>query len=156
MGRYKLKVITSLQPLISHQMRPYSSFNALLGWSYTCFTGTQVEGNLEKLGLDTPDHVHGHIKFNSKSSALSFTSNETYSSVKVLCRLGYPCWEGSRYWESLVKLASNTLNHVQGHIERNPKCSAPYFTSSETLLKCPDPLWVELYLFHRYSCIGAF
>ena len=55
-----------------------------------------------------------------------------------------------------MKLASNTLNHVQGHIEQNPKCSAPYFTSSETLLKCQDPLWVELYLFHRYSCIGAF
>ena len=55
-----------------------------------------------------------------------------------------------------MKVASNTLNHVQGHIEQNPKCSAPYFTSSETLLKCQDPLWVELYLFHRYSCIGAF
>ena len=32
-------------------------------------------GNLGKLGPNTPNYVQGHMKSNSKSSALCFTSN---------------------------------------------------------------------------------
>ena len=60
-----------------------------------------------------------------------------------------------RYWGNLVKLAPNTPNHVQGHMKNNTKSSASCFTSSETLLQWQDPLWVKLYLFQRYSSIGA-
>ena len=60
-----------------------------------------------------------------------------------------------RYWDNLGKLGPNTPNHVQGHMKSNPKSSAPCFTSNETLLQCQDPLWVELYLFHRYSGVEA-
>ena len=34
-------------------------------------------GNFGKLGLNTPNHVQGHMKNNPKSSASCFTSNET-------------------------------------------------------------------------------
>ena len=34
-------------------------------------------GNLGKLGPNTPNHVQGHIKSNSKSSDSYFTSNKT-------------------------------------------------------------------------------
>ena len=40
--------------LISHQMRPYSSFKALFGVSYTCFTGTQVLGQFGETGSEYP------------------------------------------------------------------------------------------------------
>ena len=60
-----------------------------------------------------------------------------------------------RYWGNLGKLGPNTPNHVQGHMKSNPKSSAPCFTSSETLLSCQDPLWVELYQFDMYPGIGA-
>ena len=39
-----------------------------------------------------------------------------------------------RYWCILGKLGLNAPNQVQGHMESNPKSSAPYFTSNETLL----------------------
>ena len=61
-------------------------------------------------------------------------------------------------WE---KRAQTPPNHVQSHMKSNAKSSASYFTSNETLLYSisyqirPYPLWVELYLFHRYSGIGA-
>ena len=60
------------------------------------------------------------------------------------------------YWGDLGKLGLNTPNHVQGHMKDNSKSSAPCSTSNETLLKCQGPLWVELYLFLRYSDIEAF
>ena len=34
-------------------------------------------GNLGKLGLNTPNHIQGNMKSNSKSSDPYFTSNET-------------------------------------------------------------------------------
>ena len=53
------------------------------------------------------------------------------------------------------KRAQIPLNQVQSHTKRNLKSSTPYFTSNETLCQCLSPLWGELYLFHRYSGIGA-
>ena len=54
---------------------------------------------------------------------------------------------------------------MQGHIKTNLKSSAPSFTSSETLVQdssldssvtlVQGSLLVELYLFRRYSGIGA-
>ena len=38
----QMKSIQSLQILVSHQMRPYSSVRALCGFSYTCFTGIGI------------------------------------------------------------------------------------------------------------------
>ena len=51
-------------------------FMVLCGLSYTCFTGTRVQGYLGKLGPNTPNHVQGHMKNNPKSSAPRFTSNQ--------------------------------------------------------------------------------
>ena len=113
-------------------------------------------GNLGKLGPNTPNHVQGHMKSNPKSSALCFTSKQT------LLQCQDPQWVKlylfHRYQGiggTLEKLGPNTPNHVQGHMKSNSKSSDPYFTSNETLLQCQGPLWVELYLFHRYSGIGA-
>ena len=60
-----------------------------------------------------------------------------------------------RYRGNLGKLGPNTPHYVQGHMKSNPKCSSACFTSNEALLSCQGPLWVELYLFHRYSSNGA-
>ena len=49
-----MKSIQSLQLLVSHQMRPYSSVRALCGSSYTCFTGTRVLG---KFGEIRPEYT---------------------------------------------------------------------------------------------------
>ena len=59
------------------------------------------------------------------------------------------------YWGNLGKLELNTTIHVQGPMKINPKSSALCFTSSETLLQCQGPPWVEPYLFHRYPGIRA-
>ena len=40
-------------------------------------------------------------------------------------------------------------------MKSNPKSSSPCVTSNEALLYFQGPLWVKLYLFHRYSGIGA-
>ena len=112
--------------------------------------------NFGKLGPNTPNHVQGHMKSNPKSSAPCFTSNQTLLQCQV------PVWvelylvrRYSGIKAILGKLGPNTPNHVQGHMKSNPKSLAPCFTSNETLLQCQDPLWVELYLFHRYSGVGA-
>ena len=53
------KVIQSLQIIISHQMRPYSSFKALCGLSCACFTGTCVLGQIGEAGLQHPKSCTG-------------------------------------------------------------------------------------------------
>ena len=65
-----------------------------------------------------------------------------------------PASQVLRYWSNFGKLSLNTPNHVQGHVKGNQKSLAPFF-SNQTLLQCQGPLWVWLYLFHRYSVIGA-
>ena len=60
-----------------------------------------------------------------------------------------------RYWGNLGKLGPNTPNHVQGHLQSIRKSLAPCFESNETLLQCQGPVRAELYLFYRYSGIGA-
>ena len=55
----------------------------------------------------------------------------------------------------LGKRVQIPLNQVQSDTKRNSKSSTPYFTSNETLCQWLRSLWVELYLFHRYSGIGA-
>ena len=59
------------------------------------------------------------------------------------------------YWSNLAKLGLNTLNHVQGQIKSNPKSSAYCLNIKWEVTQCRGPLWVELYLFHRCSGIGA-
>ena len=44
-------------------------------------------------------------------------------------------------WE---KLGPKTSDLWLGNTKSNSKCSVPYFTSNETILKCPDHLRVEL------------
>ena len=39
-------------------------------------------------------------------------------------------------------------------MKSNPKYSALYFTPNQTLFLCQSPLWVELFLFRRYSGTG--
>ena len=114
-------------------------------------------GNLGKLGLNTPNHVQGHLKSNPKSSAPWVTSNGTLlQHIIVLCGSSYTCFRGTWVLEQFGETGGlNTPNHVEGHLKSNPKASAPCFTSSETLLQCHCTLWIELYLFHRCSGIGA-
>ena len=75
MTRNMWKVMQSVQLHIFHQVSFYSSVRALCGLSYNCFSGTR--DNLGKLGPNTPNHVQGHMKSNTKSSNVYFTSNET-------------------------------------------------------------------------------
>ena len=68
MYRVSWKVGQSFQLLILHQMSPYFSVWPLCGSNDTCFTLTQVLGNLGKLGWNTPNHTQGHMKSNPQSS----------------------------------------------------------------------------------------
>ena len=59
MCRDTWKVIHSLQLLVSHQIRRYSSVKALCGLSYTCFTGTQVLGQFGETWPEYPKSCIG-------------------------------------------------------------------------------------------------
>ena len=59
MCRDTWKVIQSLQLLVSHQMRPYSSVRALCGSSYTCFTGTWILGQFGETRPECPKSCAG-------------------------------------------------------------------------------------------------
>ena len=59
MCRDTRKVIQSLQLLVSHQMRPYSSVRALCGSSYTCFTGTWILGQFGETRPECPKSCAG-------------------------------------------------------------------------------------------------
>ena len=53
------KVIQSLQLLVLHQMRPYTSVRTLFGLSYTFFTGTQVLGQFGETLPEYPKSCTG-------------------------------------------------------------------------------------------------
>ena len=133
MWRNTFKVIHSLQLHISHQMRSYSSAKIIWRLSYTCFGGTWV-------------FLKGKVTNTPKSST---QSQEKKS--KVFNSLFHIIWDlklvsrpfvGQRipvsqvlsYCGNVWKLGLNTPNNVQGHMENNPKFSAPCFTSNQTLL----------------------
>ena len=148
------KVIHSFQLHISHQTRSYSCRYHLTIELYLFFWVDRYQGNSREKGPNTP-------KSSTKSqkeidSAPRFTSNQTLPQCQV------PLWvelylvhRYSGIEAILENLGPNTPNHVQGHMKSNPKSLAPCFTSSETLLSCQDPLWVELYQFDMYPGIGA-
>ena len=127
--------------------------------SYACFGGTRALEQWAIWGIRVQiplNHVLSHTKSNPKSSAPYFTSNETHLTLVPRPSVGriIPVSQVLRYWGHLGKLGPNTPNHVQGHLQSIPKCLAPCFEPNETLLQCQGPVWVELYLFYRYSGIG--
>ena len=123
-------------------MRPYASVKALCCSNYTCFTGTWVLGywgNLGKVGSNTPNHVQGRMKDNSKSSAPCFTSN-----VRALCGLSYTCFSDTQilrhFWESGPKYSKSRA----GTHEKESKIfrSLCYIKWDLTLLSKPSVEWV--------------
>ena len=92
--RNTLKVIQSLQFLISHQMRPCSSVRALCGLGYTCFTGIWVIWG--KLGLNTQIMCRDMWKVIQSLQLLDSHQMRPYSSVRVLCGSSYTCFTGTR------------------------------------------------------------
>ena len=129
MCRDTWKVIQSLQLLVSHQMRPYSSVSALCDWAIPVSQVIGYWGNLGKLGPNTPNHVPGHTKSNSKSSDSYYTSNETLVPRPSMGRT-IPVSQVLKYCGNLEKLGMNTQNHAQGHTKSSLNSSAPHFTSN--------------------------
>ena len=64
--RDRWKIIQSLQLLVSHQMRLYSSVRVLCGLSYTCFTDTRVLGQFGETGPEYPKLQAGTHEKSSK------------------------------------------------------------------------------------------
>ena len=93
-------------------------------------------GEFWKLGPSTPNHVQGHIKSNlTKFSGPNLTSNE----VLLLCQGHLRVQLYLCYWYSTIRAiwgnrAQTPPNHVQGHLESNPKSLTPHFISNEALL----------------------
>ena len=155
MWRNMPRVIHNLQFHILHQMRSYSCQDHLTIELYL-FLGylgiRAVWGKMAQIPLNQVDlHKKKSRVFNS---LFHIKWDLTLVSRPSVGRI-IPVSQVLRYWDNLGKLHPNTPNHVQGHMKSNTKSSAPCFTSNETLLQCQDPLWVELYLFHRYLGIGA-
>ena len=92
----------SLQLLILHQKRLYSSFNGLCGLIYTCFLGTRVLGHTKRM-------------------------NEFYllwqSHLRVELYLSYGYLSIRTIWQNRVKIPPN---HMKCHIESNPVIGTRY------------------------------
>ena len=74
------KVIHGLQFHISHQLRPYSYVKAFVPASQVF----GYEGNLGKLGQNTPNHAQGHMKSNSCLQFHISHQLRAYSYVKFI------------------------------------------------------------------------
>ena len=133
MWRNTFKVIHSLQLHISHQMRSYSSAKIIWRLSYTCFGGTWVF--LKGKVTNTPKSSTQSQEKKSKAFNSLF---HIIWDLKLVSRpfVGQliPVSQVLSYCGNVWKLGLNTPNNVQGHMENNPKFSAPCFTSNETLL----------------------
>ena len=131
MCRDTWKVIQSLQLLVSHQMRPYSSVRALSGSSYTCFTGTQVLGQFGEFGPGYPKSRAGtNEKYFKVFRSLFYIKWDLTLVSRPSVGQAIPVLQVLRYWGNLGKLGLNIPNHAQGHMESSPKSSAPHFTSN--------------------------
>ena len=147
------KVIYSLQLHILHFVLPFCQDHLKIEfWGYKDIR--EILGIWAQIPLN---HVLSHTKSNPESSAPYFTSNETHLMLVSRPSVGRitPVSQVLRYWGNLGKLGPNTPNHVQGHLQSILKSLAPCFDSNETLLQCQGPVRAELYLFYRYSGIGA-
>ena len=82
------KIIQSLQILILHQMRPYSSFKTLCGLSYTCFTGTQVLGKFGETWPKYPKSYTGTHENQSKVFSSTFHVKLAFTLVSKPLRVG--------------------------------------------------------------------
>ena len=131
MCRDTWKVIQSLQLLVSHQIRPYSSIRALCGSSYTCFTGTRVLGQFGENGPKYPKSCTGTHEKSFKVFRLLFYIKWDLTLVsRPSVGQAIPISQVQRDWSNLGKLGPNAPNHAQGHMKSNPKSSAPHVTSN--------------------------
>ena len=148
MCRDTWNLIRSLQLLVSHQMRPYSSVRALCGSSYTGFTGTWVLGQFGEIRPEYPKSCAGTHEKNSKvfSSLFHIKWDLTLVSGPSVCR-AIPVSQILGCWGNLGKLGPNTPNHAQGHMESSPRSSAPHFIKlASTLVPRTSKGWVILVL----------
>ena len=91
------KVIQSLQLLVSHQMRPYSSVRALSGSSYTCFTGTQVLGQFGEFGAGYPKSRAGtNEKYFKVFRSLFYIKWDLTLVSRPFCGVSYTCFTGTQ------------------------------------------------------------
>ena len=150
------KVIHSLQLHTSHQMRSYSCQDHLKIELYLLFGVVGHQGNLGEKGPNTPISSTKSPKIKIQSLQLLILHQmRPHISVQDLCGSNYTCFTGTQLLGHIGETGPEYPNHEQGHMKSNQKSSAPCFTQNLTLLQCQDSLQVELYLFHRYSGIGA-
>ena len=152
MYRDTWKVIQSLQLLVSHQMRSYSSVIVLCGSSYTYFIGIWVLGKFRETGPEYPKSRTGTHEKWSKIFSFLFHIKWDFTLVRVEL---YLFSQVLGYCGNLGKLSPNTPNHAQRHTKSNPKTSAPHLKSNEVLLSCQGHLRFQLYLSYGYSSIRA-
>ena len=135
MGRVTQKVIQSVKPYITCQMRPYSSINAIQNYiPVLAFLGNWViGGNLTHYILNHGDRFTEsdptfHIKWDLPQKPRPFEGQVIPVSMY------------SKHWGKSGKLAPNTSNHREEYTKSDPKCSPQHFISNETLLKSKDQL----------------
>ena len=103
------KKIQSLQLLVSHQMRTYSSVRALCGLNYTCFTGTRVLRQFGEIGSEYPNSSAGTNEKYPSLQILVSHQMRPYSSVRALCGFSYTCFTGiGTIWENWARIPQIT------------------------------------------------
>ena len=70
-------------------------------------------GSLGQLGPNTPNHVQGYMKSNSKSSDPYFISDET-------CGSSYTCFTVTQVLGEFGETWPEYPNHAQGHMKSSP------------------------------------
>ena len=126
-GHMKSNSKQSLQVLISHQMRLYSSDKGFCGLSYTCFSGIQVLGQFGYTGPKHPKSCTRNTKRNPKTSAPHLTSNEVLllcqSHLRVQLYLSYGYLSIKAIWGNRAQIPSN---HMKWHTKSNAVIGTRY------------------------------
>ena len=127
MCRDTWNLIRSLQLLVSHQMRPYSSVRALCGLSYTCFSGTQILRHFRESGPRYSKSRAGtHEKESKIFRSLCYIKWDLTLLSKPSVGWVISVSQVLGFWGNLGKVGLNTPNHAQIHMKINPKSSASH------------------------------
>ena len=124
----------SLQLLISHQMRLYSSAKGLCGLNYSCFSGTQVLGQFRETGPKYPKSCTKTYEEKSKDFSSSLTFNEVLllfqSHLRVQLYLSYGYLSIRTIWGNRAQIPPN---HMKWHMKSNAVIGIRYPMSFRVL-----------------------
>ena len=134
-------------------MRTYSSVRALCGSNYTCFTDTRVLGQFGEIGSEYPNSYAGTNEKYPSLQILVSHQMRPYSSVRALCGFSYTCLTGiGTIWENWARIPQITCRDTWKVIQ---SLQILILHQMRPYSSVKGLLWGDLYLFHRYSGIGA-